>query len=630
MRRVLIGAFVGAFAFQAHAVSDDESVYDYLVDRSDASRDDIKSDLADIIAARKEEKTRLSTDELKSVKEERDSKELEVGFAGYLQSKVRGKLAARSDWDKRMDEASVATIETKLKEADLTKIELKKDESKVLDEKTYPIDKDSPFQVTQQLRIIEKSDNDHKLVVNYAVKIDESVPRSKWPSDMRRKFEKMDDAAVAKFMNDQLNVGLEKETFEIGKVEDLQKDDAKRAAVFKTLSKDIASNASTKIFGAATSSGMNHVISARLDTLGSRSKDLSEIWELSEQIERETDERGRKEKAADLQAKYDIAKALQANPKLASGKDPCEVMISVLGKERMQKLSSASQMDCESHFKKEEVAKEETKVEDESDQKAQVQQSQQALQYHNQLLSLAQSCMARAQQMGQTAAGNSPQITLVRSLYNALLARGAGCNYFGSMMGDITKDSIGDDAFSAQLFGANPYLLDSGVEDGQYADKAKEVVKRQTPPSPKGVDTLFKQRECLAKMESLAGMSLSSLTSFSNTGGLPPEALQDKNVRQMMKFQEASKSLIAAIDEELAVRNQTGSGGLKAMASSGIETGKPLSVAPLSGTSTPVRIRNTSSSQTERGASGIGTTNRMDSGTRTGGSKSPPPNFLGD
>jgi len=468
--------------------------------------------------------------------------------------------------------------------------------------------------------------------VSYAVKMDESIPRNKWPSSIRRKFEKMDDVAVNKFLSDQLNTGLEKETYAIGKVEDLQKDETKRNATFQGLGRELSSHASIKVFGAATSSSMNTVLRERLEKLGSRNKDLSDIWELNEQISRESDERGRRETLADLQAKLDVAKALRNNPKLAQDKEPCEVLIGIIGKERFQKLSSASQMDCESHIKKEEVAKVENQSDEEADMKDRALQSQQALQYHNQLLALAQGCLARAQQMGQTSAAASPQITLVRSLYNALVSRGAGCTYFGAMMGDIVRESAPEDALTAQLYKDNPSLMmDAGVETGEYGEKAKEVVKRQTPPATSGVDKLLKQRECLAKMESLAGMSLQSLSSFSSSGGLPPEALQDANVRQMMKFHEASKALIGAIDEELMVRNQSGAGGLRPLSSSsGAVQGKPISLAPMSGSRAPVRIRDTGSTQMERGLPRNGQINRMDSGTRTGGSKSPPPNFLGD
>ncbi len=626
MRRVLLGALLGSFALQAQAVTD-ETVYDYLVDRSDATREDIKQDEADLIAEMSEEKTSVSRDELTGLKEEMAAKELEVAFAQYLQTSVRGKLSSRTDWEKRLDAETLTSFETKVKELDLAKIELKKGDSKVLEEKTFAVDKDSPFQVVQELRVMKKGDGDHKIVVGYRIKLDEGVPRNTWPSAIKRKFEKMDNAAITKFMEDELSKGLEEDNFEVGKAEELQKDETKRIATFKGLAKDVSSHASVKVFGAARTASMNTVLAARIEKLGSRNKDLSEIWKINEQISRESDERGRKEKLEDLRAKLDIAKALRNNPKLAASKDPCEVIIGVIGKDRFQKLSTASQMDCESHIKKEEVAKEESQKEGEADIKAQAEQSQQALQYHNQLLALAQSCMARAQQMGKTNDTNSPQITLVRSLYNALLARGAGCTYFGAMMGDVVKDSLSDDAFSATLFGANPFLMDSGVEDGQYNEKAKEVVKRQTPPASSGVEKLLKQRECLAKMESLAGMSLQSLSMFSSNGGLPPEALQDSNVRQMMKFQEASKALIGAIDEELMLRNQTGAGGLKAM-SANASQGQPLSLGGMGGRGTPVRIRETGNTQTERGLSGNGTNNRMDSGTRTRGSGTqPPPNF---
>jgi hypothetical protein len=545
---------------------------------------------------------------------------------------VRGKLSSRNDWERRLDAATLAELQTKVKELDLATLDLKENESKVLDAKSFEIDKDLPFQVVQQLQVVKFGDGDHRLEVVYKVNLNESVPRNSWPTALRRRFEKMNDEGIQSFLEDQLNKDLGAEPYSaLGKIEELQSDEAKRVAAFDALPRDLAAHASVRIFGSARSSVMNDSINRHNDRLGSRNKDLSEIWALNERINRESDERGRREEKEELRAKLDIAKALQKNPKLADNKEPCEVIIGVIGVERFKKLSNASQMECESHLKKEVVERDEKRTEDETDARFQAQQSEQALQYHNQLLALAQGCIARAMQMAQQSAANSPQMTLVRSLYNGLVARGAGCTYFGAMMGDLSKESLQDDAFMAQVLGADPMLLAS-IDGSDYSDKARDVVKRQTTPAAKGVDQLLKQRECLTKMESLAGMSLQSLTAFSPTGGIPPEALQDPNVRQMMKFHDASKALLVAIDDELNVRGQSGAGGLRPMSnSSGEQLGRPQGLGSMSGGSrAPVRILDTNSAQAERGVSGSGNSVRRDSNTGRGSGSRPPPQFLGD
>jgi len=632
MRRVLLGALVASYAFQAQAFSD-ETVYDYFVDRVDASAESLKDDERELTEAKKRIKAAQEGDskgEIETLKNEIRAMEYEAGLAAHLRDNVRRSVSSKSEWSRRLDAATLGSYETKVKEASVAALALKQGESKVLEEKVIPVNGYSPFQVVQKLSVVKEGDADHKVVVSYAVKMDSSVPKKQWPSGLRKTFANMEESKMEEFISKELNEDLGKSTYQIGKLEDLQADEAKRADTFKNLGPKLSEHANEKVFGTSSKSAMNAILGEKISALGSKNTDLSEIWEKNEELSRLSDTRGARNEFAELDAKYKIAKALRENPKLADNKEPCDVIVSVLGKDGLKKLSNASRMECESTEKKEEVAKEEEAVEKEVDTKEQARLDEQTQKVQSLFDTYRAGCLARAQAMGQTAPANSPQMTMVRSLYNGLLSKGAGCTYFGALMGDIVKDGAMDDAFTAQLMGAAPFLADPGVAEGDYADRAREVVKRQTPPAVSGVEKLLKQRECLAKMESLSGLSLQSITMFSSTGGLPAEALQDPSVRQMLKFQEASKALIGAIDDELLLRNQTGAGGLRAMAPSNNFAQPPRMGVMGGGSRAPVRIRDTNSSQMGRGLPGNGINNRMDSGTRTNTRSTrstPPPNF---
>lgn len=648
MRRVLLGALVASSAFQAQAFSD-ETVYDFFVDRVDSSLEALKDEERELIEAKKKIKAAQEGDsksEIETLKTQISDMEYQAALAIHLRDNVRQSVASKSGWTRRLDSATVGSYETKVKEANIAALALKQGESKVLEEKVFAASGYAPFQVVQKMSVVKEGDNDHKVVVSYAVKMDSSIPKKKWPSGLRTVFANMDEAKMEEFISKDLNEELAKNPYQVGKLEELQADETKRTAAFKNLDTQLSTYATEKVFGASGKASMNAVLSEKIKALGSKNKDLSEIWEKYEELSRITDTRGARDEYAELDAKYKIAKALRENPEIANNKEPCDVIVSILGKEGMKKLPNASRMECESTEKVEEVAKEVEKVEKEVDSKEQQRLDADTEKTQKLFAAHFEGCMARLQAMGQTTPAVSPQMTMVRSLYNGLLSKGAGCTYFGALMGDIVRDGAADDAFAAQLRGAAPYLMDAGVSEGDYADRAREVVKRQTPATVAGVDKLQKQRECLAKMESLSGLSLQSIANFSPTGNLAPEALQDPSVRQMLKFQEASKALIGAIDEELMLRNATGSGGLRAMGASGLP-GQPQGPGMMGGASrSPVRVYNSNGTNTMnggmnslngiqngRGLSGNGTiNNRMDSGTSRTNTRrptrsTPPPNF---
>jgi hypothetical protein len=631
MRHILLGAMMGTLSLSATAATD-ESVYDYLINRSDAPRAEIIQDEADLIAEMRETSQRASREEIAALRAELAAKEREVDFAKYVQSNVRGGFSSRTDWEKSFSAADIDQLRTTISQIDLEALSLKDKETKEISSREFPSSKDIPFKVVRHVSIEKRADGDHRISVNYSVALNTSIPRNEWPASLRRRFEKLDNSEIEKFLENEINNSLESEKYLIGKYEDL-KDSTQLDRRLSSLSKDLATHAASKVFGAARSSALNTAANNRIEKLGSKNKELSEIWDLNEQIGRESDDRARRERLEDLRAKLEIAKALRANPKLAENKEPCAVILGILGNERFKKLSRQSQMDCDAHLKKEEERLAEERKNRETDSQAQQETNQQALEYHNRLLSLAQHCMTRAQQMAQQSA-TRPIDNLIRPLLNALQARGAGCTYFGMMMGDISRDSLGinDDAFNANLFGANPFLME-GMNDSEYSSKAKEVVDRATPKSAAGTAALEEQRSCLLKMNSLAGMSLQQLTTMSPSGDLPPELLGDPQIQQMLKFHGASTALLTAVQEELDTRGSSGAGGVRALASESGEAARPVSLGNTTGGSrTPVRVRSTDSTQAERGLPS-GTNNRTgtDSSSGAGAPRSaPPPNFFGD
>jgi hypothetical protein len=632
MRRVLLGALVGSFAFHAQALSE-EGLYDFTVGRADASAEDLKREESDIILAMQElERSRVKRpgdepSELDLLIRERDAKTYEAAFGNYIKSTVRPQSSSVITWRNRLNE-SAASFETKIKETDAAKLDLKKGESKILEEKSFPVEKGSPFQVVQQLRVVKKDEGKHEVLLSYNLKFDPTLDRKEWPASLRASyFSKMSEKDMEKYVNDTLNPALNREdyAYSVGNLETLKSDDAKRADALKKLPSDAANQVAVKVFGDTSVGAVNVAVKERNDKIGSVDKPLSELWLLNKDIERKQDVKGSKDKMADLQAKLKIAEALRKNPKLAEGKDTCELIVSILGKDGFGKLSRESKMECESLFKREQVAKEENKKEEELEQKDKEQQQTYADSLNKQMSEYAQGCLARANAMAANAPANQPQMSMVRSLYGALVARGAGCTYLGSVLGDVTQQDAQDDAFKQMLFQANPALLQQNpmlamdqVSPGMYNAKAKEAVSRMAPPAAQGktgVDSMLAQRECLAKLDGVVGFTLASINPF------------DPDASKIQKFQEAARSLIGAIDEELAVRKMSGSAGLQPL-SAGNNSGINVNRGVSAGGRTPVRIRDTATTTTERGMSGNGTMNRMNSGSRTGGSRStPPPNF---
>jgi len=611
---------------------EDESVYEFLLDRSSSSASELKEQEAELIRAMRETKERASREEVTGLKDELKALELEKDFGSWVQRYVRGRLASKSDWetrataDKDVFQTAIAEAKTALAvEAPTEGIakdlkDLKDGKTKELKTTEHKI-KDYPFKVVQKLVVKKVKDGEHKVIVTQEVQLDDSISRSDWSRAMQRKFEDFTDTQMQEFLEKHVNKNLDTEAYEVGELEKMDEDGLAKA--MKDFPEGLANKASRDVFGASRSSAMNDALNDRLDALGDKNDITSDIGELSAQVERETDTKGRAQERADLQAKYDIAKALRQNPELANNEDTCAVILKVIGEDRFKKLSPASRMECESFFKKRDAEIAEKRKEREAKGEVAKQDEQRNGAVHNNFMQLVQHCQARRQMMANQNTSR-PIDKLIMPMYNALQARGAGCSFFGSFMGDLMSTGEGDDVEMAALFGADPMALASGMDDGAYQEKAKEHVERMAVPSAEGTKQLERQASCLAKMSSLAGMSLQGVAATSPQGLMHPELISDPKIKQMMKYNDASRALLAAVNEELTMRKSGGAGSLQAL-----DNRAPAGQG-VSRTSVPFRALNTSDSMAERGQPGRQNNIRRDS-TRGAGAprRSPPPNFLG-
>ncbi len=607
---------------------EDQSVYEFLLEQSSASASDLKEIESDLIQEMKKAKDRMNHDDLKVLKDEMKSLEAEKDFGDMLQTYVRAKLSSRTDWTKRAEEDQIVFKEAiNAAKADIASLKLEEGKAKELKEKVHDIEK-YPFQVVEKLMIKKEKNGEHKVFVTQELRLNKNIKRSDWNRTMQKKFENFSDDQMSKYLEKHVNGALEEESFEVGELETFAKDEASYKTAMDGFAENLSRQVSTKVFGASKSAALNDAVNDREKDLGSSNDVTSEIGELAAQLERETDVKGRKAAEADLKAKYDIAKELRKNPNLASNEDTCGVMLKVLGKERMGQLSKSSKMECEDFLKKKEAEVAETKKEDETEKAVEKQEEKQNVAVQDNFLQLVQHCQARRQMMANQNTAR-PIDKLIMPMYNALQARGAGCSFFGSFMGELMSTGADDDMAMAGLFGADPAMLMETGDDSAYLEKAKEHVERMAIPSYAGTKQLENQAQCLAKMSSLAGMSLQGIAATSPEGLMHPELISDPKIKLMMKYSDASRALLTAVNEEISARKSSGMGGLQPLDGRTPASGQRMNGTRQGGTSVPFRALNTSDSRMERGLPGR-QNNRRNSATGAGAPRrSPPPNFLG-
>lgn len=618
----------------AYAYTDeDESVYDYFVDRTDASSSDLIEDEREIREVLKEAKKRASRETVNELKEELEELELERDFALTLQKSVRSKLVSSSDWKSNVEKNRLA-IHTAITAANTTPpAGLKDGESKDLssDLASYTVE-GYPFKVIQKLTVKKVKDGEHKVFVSQKLELDESVDRSDWPSSMRRKFKDFSSDDMQSFLEKNVNKKVEGETYEVGELEELKNGSDKLAKAMGRLPKGIADHMRSDVFGTSSSrdTPFNEGINDRIDDLGDKKEDGTEIGDKFADLEIETDPKGRAERIADLQAKLDLSRALRAKSGLAQDKDPCEVILSVLKKDKFNKLSANSKMECAAMIKKKEAEIAERKEEETVSQEAKKEDVARNGAVHNSFMDLVNHCRARKQmQANQNTA--RPIDKLITPMYNALQARGAGCSYFGTFMGELAANGGGEDIEMAQVLGLDPAMMAATEDSGDLLEQARETVDRLSIDTYEGTKKVERQVNCLMKMSSLSGMALDRLKGTNPQGLSNPDLISDPKVRQMIKYNKIALALVTAGNEEIRKRKMGGVRGLKPLAGRSTASTGMNGSSSMGGTSVPYRTLNTSQSRTERGQPRRQQGTRRDSARGAGASRRPPPpNYLGN
>lgn len=641
MQRILMGSLMGLLSLPL-AASVDGTVYDFLRDSADLSSDDLRDLEEEVETAMAELKAESSDDSSREDKEKLKKLEAEVRMGAAIQKDVRGRMSDSSRWEAQFRKSdSVFNLGTNAQTSQLgSKLNdpkyletIKENDSKTINSMTMSLDPKLPFKVEQSLQVVGAANGKHKVVLSSKLVYDSSIARDQWPVHIKNEFKNLTDEEISSYVETHLNPELEKEPFELGDVDSL-KNEASLKKAMDDLPKNASKHIATELFGSASASVMNTASKKRLEDLGGRNRELSEIWTLSRKIDRHSNPKEKAAEMEDLRAKLKVAEALSKDAKLArKAKDgeTCEVLVDVLKKEGMKKLSKDSKMDCESYFEAEEVAKEEKSKDEEIQETAQKQDLERAEKISDGLDGLRAHCA----QLKQAASMRQKQVEeQIAPLFLALTAVDAQtfkCKLMGTLAGDLAMDKSNDPILAA-MSKDNPFLNQGIPSEEDLVDKSKRIASSATKDL-KGIEELNQHKKCIAESLGLAGATIHALETFGQEWAqLKPEEYK-KSMQRAQEIQSMSKALVQAISDELDLRNASGTGSIRAMASDGSgSAGQVRSLGSAIGQGTAVRRRLTNDTRTERGlSSGKNNGTRTNSGTGAGApGRLPPPNFLGE